>query len=220
MVKRYPGTCRTDRCRWAASCSPAGAFAQHSRCHQARPSTPSVCLRHQPVSGRVAGIPPIARLGESPRREVGRPGCGSPAARRGEHNARLRPPSRPALQGCAVREFGSGSDVPGAKRPLAGVCRSVESAGSPPTNGSCRFLAEGSTCSHSRQATERLSDSRSARARTSCGIAASPRATEAATVAPRISPRVAEARRTPRILRHPTEGRFGRRSRPAATHCT
>jgi hypothetical protein len=120
MVKRYPGTCRTDRCRWAASCSPAGAFAQHSRCHQARPSTPSVCLRHQPVSGRVAGIPPIARLRESPRREVGRPGCGSPAARRGEHNARLRPPSRPALQGCAVREFGSGSDVPGAKRPLAG----------------------------------------------------------------------------------------------------
>jgi hypothetical protein len=48
----------------------------------------------------------------------------------------------------------------------------------------------GSACSHSRQATERLSDSRRARARSSCAIAASPRATEAATVASWISPRV------------------------------
>jgi hypothetical protein len=43
------------------------------------------------------GHPPIARLGKTPRREVGRPGCGSPAARLGEDNARLRPPSCPTL---------------------------------------------------------------------------------------------------------------------------
>jgi hypothetical protein len=62
-------------------------------------------------------------------------------------------------------------------------------------------LDEVSACSHSRQAAERLSDSRRARARTSCGIAASPRATDAATVASRISPRVPEARRTSRKTR-------------------
>ncbi len=45
-----------------------------------------------------------------------------------------------------------------------------------------------SACSHSRQPTERLSDSRRAGARTSCGIVASPRATVTATVASRISP--------------------------------
>ena len=123
IVKRYRGTCRTDRCRWAASCSPAGAFAQARlpATKAGRLNNRSTCAR------RPVRTPRIARLGKTPRREVERPGCGSPAARLTEDNARLRPRHARHSGPCEMREFGTGPGVPEPSYLRPGVCRSADS---------------------------------------------------------------------------------------------
>jgi hypothetical protein len=45
----------------------------------------AIRLMARPFS--VRGPTPPSRVSKQPEREVGRPGCGPPAARRGEHNA-------------------------------------------------------------------------------------------------------------------------------------
>jgi hypothetical protein len=63
FAERHQARCRTDRCRWAAS-APTGPTA-----------TPDSRRR-----------PPIAS-GRTTTGRVGRPGCGPPTARPGEHNS-------------------------------------------------------------------------------------------------------------------------------------
>jgi hypothetical protein len=93
LATHYPGTCRTDRCRWAARCSQAPLHRP-----QSLPPRQAVFTIGLPAPiSRLAfvGHPTDRAWARHLRREVGRPGCGSPAARLGEDNARLRPPSCP-----------------------------------------------------------------------------------------------------------------------------
>jgi hypothetical protein len=80
VATRYPGTCRTDRCRWAATCSPAGAFGQATvpATKAGRLHNRSTCA-HQPVSIRGAS--------HRSRAWARHQGC-----RSGDRAAALRPP--------------------------------------------------------------------------------------------------------------------------------
>ena len=80
MVKRYPGTCRTDRCRWAARWSPGGPSAQATV-----PATKAGRLHHRSTCAHR----PISVRGASHRSLAWATHQGG---RSGDRAAALRPP--------------------------------------------------------------------------------------------------------------------------------
>src|SRR6266480_4492266 len=80
MVKRYPGTCRTDRCRWAARWSPGGPTAQATV-----PATKAGRLHHRSTCAHR----PISVRGASHRSLAWATHKGG---RSGDRAAALRPP--------------------------------------------------------------------------------------------------------------------------------
>jgi hypothetical protein len=80
IVKRYPGTCRTGRCRWAASRSPGGPSAQTRL-----PATKAGRLNDRSTCARR----PVSIRGASTDRA---PGQRTRGGRSGDRAAALRPP--------------------------------------------------------------------------------------------------------------------------------
>jgi hypothetical protein len=104
-TRRKPPQKRASSSATREHAAPIAAGGQQAADPQAPLHRPQSPPRRQAVY--TIGLPaPISRLavvwhptdrapGRVTKAEVGRPGCGSPAARLGEDNARLRPPSCP-----------------------------------------------------------------------------------------------------------------------------